>query len=88
MCKSIARASEENKKKLVEGMTSVLVELGVPREAVTVIIYEAPKANWASRWTVEFREVRKSLDSMPTEALGGFQRARCIHAIAYAVPAR
>ena len=40
--------SEENKKKVVEGVTKVLEELGIPREAVTVIIYEAPKDNWAT----------------------------------------
>lgn len=39
--------SEENKK-VVEGMTRVLEELGIPREAVTIIIYEAPKTNWAT----------------------------------------
>jgi 4-oxalocrotonate tautomerase len=43
-----AGISEENKKKVVEGITSVLEELGIPREAVTVIIYEAPKTNWAT----------------------------------------
>jgi 4-oxalocrotonate tautomerase family enzyme len=42
-----AGMSEENKKKVAEGMTRVLEELGIPREAVTVIIYEAPKTNWA-----------------------------------------
>jgi len=40
--------SKENKKKVVEGMTRVLEELGIPREAVTVIIYEAPQTNWAT----------------------------------------
>lgn len=40
-----AGMSNENKKKLVEGVTRVLEELGIPREAVTVIIYEAPKTN-------------------------------------------
>jgi 4-oxalocrotonate tautomerase family enzyme len=40
--------SEENKKKVVEGMTRVLEETGIPREAVTIIIYEAEKTNWAS----------------------------------------
>ena len=40
--------SEANKKKVVEGMTKVLEEIGVPREAVTIIIYEAAKNNWAS----------------------------------------
>lgn len=43
-----AGMSEENKKKVVEGITSVLEELGIPREAVTVIIYETPKTNWAT----------------------------------------
>jgi 4-oxalocrotonate tautomerase len=40
--------SVENKKKIVEGITKVLEEIGVPREAITVIIYEEPKENWAS----------------------------------------
>jgi 4-oxalocrotonate tautomerase len=43
-----AGMSEENKKKVVEGITKLLEELGIPREAVTVIIYEAPKNNWAT----------------------------------------
>ena len=38
----------ENKKKTVEGITKVFEDLGVPKEAVTVIIYEAPKSNWAT----------------------------------------
>jgi 4-oxalocrotonate tautomerase len=40
--------TKENKKKIVEGMTGVLENIGIPREAVTVIIYEADKANWAT----------------------------------------
>jgi len=43
-----AGISEENKKKIVEGITRVLEELGIPKEAVTVIIYETPKTNWAT----------------------------------------
>jgi len=43
-----AGMSEENKKKLVEGITKVIAELGVPREAITIIIYEVPKTGWAS----------------------------------------
>jgi 4-oxalocrotonate tautomerase len=43
-----AGMSEENKKKLVEGITKVIEELGVPREAITIIIYEVPKTDWAS----------------------------------------
>jgi 4-oxalocrotonate tautomerase len=43
-----AGISEENKKKMVEGITKVIEELGVPREAITIIIEEIPKTNWAS----------------------------------------
>jgi 4-oxalocrotonate tautomerase len=43
-----AGISKENKEKIVEGITRVLEELGIPKEAVTVIIYEAPKTNWAT----------------------------------------
>jgi phenylpyruvate tautomerase PptA (4-oxalocrotonate tautomerase family) len=39
----------ENKKKIVQGITTVLREIGIPQDAITVIIYEAPKENWASR---------------------------------------
>ena len=40
--------SLENKKRIVEGITKVMEEIGVPREAVTVVICEEPKENWAS----------------------------------------
>lgn len=43
-----AGMSEEAKKKVAEGMTRVLTELGIPKDAVNVIIYEVPKANWAT----------------------------------------
>jgi 4-oxalocrotonate tautomerase len=43
-----AGMTEGNKKKVVDGITKVLEELGVPRDAVTVIIYEIPKTNWAT----------------------------------------
>jgi 4-oxalocrotonate tautomerase len=38
----------ENKKKAVEGITKVFEDLGVPKEAVHIVIYEAPKSNWAT----------------------------------------
>jgi 4-oxalocrotonate tautomerase len=38
----------ENKKKIVEGITRVLEEVGIPREAITIIICEELKENWAS----------------------------------------
>jgi len=39
--------SPENKKKTVEGITKVFEDLGVPKEAVEIVIYETPKNNWA-----------------------------------------
>jgi 4-oxalocrotonate tautomerase len=38
--------SKEAKKKVIEGMTKVLVDLGVPSQAVEVIIHEVPKEDW------------------------------------------
>jgi 4-oxalocrotonate tautomerase len=43
-----AGISHENKKKIVEGITRVIEKVGVPREAITIIIYEIPKTDWAS----------------------------------------
>jgi 4-oxalocrotonate tautomerase len=40
--------SEENKKKIVEGITKVMEEIGIPREATTIIIHEVPMNDWAS----------------------------------------
>jgi len=40
--------SDEDKKKTVEGITKVFEEIGIPKVAVTVVIYEAPKTNWAT----------------------------------------
>ena len=37
-----------NKKKMVEGITKVFEDLGIPKEAVTIVIYESPKSNWAT----------------------------------------
>jgi 4-oxalocrotonate tautomerase len=38
----------ENKKIAVEGITKVFQDMGVPKEAVHIVIYEAPKSNWAT----------------------------------------
>ena len=35
----------ENKKKTVEGTTKVFENLDVPKEAIHIVIYEAPKNN-------------------------------------------
>lgn len=34
------------KKKVIAGMTKVFADIGVPAEAVEVIIHEVPKADW------------------------------------------
>jgi 4-oxalocrotonate tautomerase len=38
--------SKEAKKKAIAGMTRVFVDLGVPAEAVEVVIHEVPKEDW------------------------------------------
>ena len=38
----------EQKRQLVEGITSVMVNMGIPAEATTIIIKDTPKHNWAS----------------------------------------
>jgi 4-oxalocrotonate tautomerase len=41
-----AGRSEEVKEKLIEDLTKVFVNLGIPAEAVTVVIHDIPKTNW------------------------------------------
>jgi 4-oxalocrotonate tautomerase len=43
-----AGMSTESKRKIVKGVTKAFEEVGIPKEAVEIIIYEAPKTNWAS----------------------------------------
>ncbi|MEM1530763.1 MAG: tautomerase family protein [Candidatus Bathyarchaeia archaeon] len=38
--------SVEAKRKVIAGITRVFIELGVPAEAVEVIIHEVPKNSW------------------------------------------
>lgn len=38
----------EQKKKLVEGITSVVANMGVPADHVYIIIRDIPKHNWAT----------------------------------------
>jgi 4-oxalocrotonate tautomerase len=40
--------SEDSKKKIAEGITKVFEDMGVPRDAVELLIYETPKTNWAT----------------------------------------
>ena len=37
----------EQKKRLAEGITSVMVDMGIPAESVHIIIKDNPKHNWA-----------------------------------------
>ncbi|MCW4000204.1 MAG: tautomerase family protein [Candidatus Bathyarchaeota archaeon] len=43
-----AGMSPENKQKVVEGITRVFTDMGIPSQATTVMILEVPKENWAS----------------------------------------
>jgi len=38
--------SEENIKKIIAGITNVFVNIGIPRQAVEVIVQEIPKSHW------------------------------------------
>ncbi|TFG05010.1 MAG: 4-oxalocrotonate tautomerase [Promethearchaeota archaeon] len=38
--------SEENIKKVIVGMTKVLTDMGIPSQAVEVIVQEIPKSHW------------------------------------------
>jgi len=40
--------SVDQKKKLVEGLTAAMVDIGVPAGAVHIIIKDVPKHNWAT----------------------------------------
>ncbi len=39
-------AGKEQVKKMIRGITDVMVEIGVPEQAVEVIVYEVPKTHW------------------------------------------
>jgi 4-oxalocrotonate tautomerase len=38
--------SREAKEKIIKGITRVFEELGIPGQAVEVVIHEVPKENW------------------------------------------
>jgi 4-oxalocrotonate tautomerase len=37
---------EERVKKLIQKITQVFVELGIPQQAVEIIVHEIPKTHW------------------------------------------
>jgi 4-oxalocrotonate tautomerase family enzyme len=43
-----AGMSPENKKKTVEGIARLFEEMGVARDATTIVIFEVPKSNWST----------------------------------------
>lgn len=38
--------SEEAKRRVIEGVTKVFADLGIPAEAVEVLIHDVPKEDW------------------------------------------
>ena len=38
--------SEEAVEKIIKGITKVFVEMGIPSQAVEVIVHEIPKSHW------------------------------------------
>jgi len=53
--------SSEAKKKVISGITKVFTEMGIPTEAVEVVIHEVPKENWGvagQQASEKFREVQ------------------------------
>ena len=38
--------TEEAVKKIIAGVTDVFVGMGIPKQAVEVIVHEVPKSNW------------------------------------------
>jgi 4-oxalocrotonate tautomerase family enzyme len=67
--------SLENKKKIVQGITTILEEIGIPQDAITVIIYEAPKENWASEDNCTLKGSMSSL--APDRNSSSFEIAFC-----------
>lgn len=37
---------EKNANKVIEGFTKVFTDMGIPAQAVEIIIYEIPKTHW------------------------------------------
>ena len=53
--------TEQAKKKVIEGVTKVFAELGIPKEAVEIIIHEIPKENWGiggEPASIKFKDIR------------------------------
>ena len=55
---------KEKKSDLIKKITDVFIEMGIPAQAVTVIIHETELDNWGSggeQHAVKFKDLKKSL---------------------------
>jgi len=53
---------EEIKSEIIKKITNSFVDLGIPAEAVTIIIHEIPLSNWGSggmQHSIKFKEFDK-----------------------------
>jgi 4-oxalocrotonate tautomerase len=62
-----AGKSEEAKKKIAEGMTKVLTDLGIPKDEVIVILHEIPKTNWATGGDLHSEKIAKRKKQQATK---------------------
>lgn len=60
-----AGMSKESKRKIVEGITKVFEDIGIPKEAVEIIIYETPKTNWATGGQLHSESERLAKTKVP-----------------------
>ncbi len=60
-----AGMSVESKREIAKGITKVFEEIGIPKEAVEIIIYEAPKTNWATGGELHSESERLSKVKVP-----------------------
>jgi 4-oxalocrotonate tautomerase len=40
--------TEEQKEKLIKGITKAFEDIGVPREHLNIVIHDVPKCNWGT----------------------------------------
>jgi len=56
-----SEVSRETKEKIIKGITKVFEELGIPGQAVEVVIHEVPRENWGvggEQVSAKFKETR------------------------------
>ena len=60
-----AGMSQESKRRIVEGITKVFEEIGIPKQAIEIIIYETPKTNWATGGQLHSESERLAKTKVP-----------------------